>query len=96
MRRLSCDWPIYLTVFAFILCPMWNIFFVVLGPEKFNAKNFLEDIRVAVFVTTIVWLIYGVACLLAKPLRDPSEEEPWKPGEDFHIEVSKDENQDVT
>jgi len=96
MRKLSCEWSIYLTVFAFILCPGWNILFLVIGRENFNANNLLEDIRLAVFITTIVWLIYGVACLLASPLRDVSAEESWKPSEDFHIEVSEDENQDVT
>lgn len=95
MRKLSCDWPIYLTVFAFGIFPGpgWHFLIMVINFESFNAKDLFEDIRLGVVATTMIWFIYGIACLLAKPLHDVSSEEPWKPSNDFHIDVSKGDKQ---
>lgn len=101
MRRLSYKWPVWITVLAFAL-PGFYIYYRVLKPTIFgtpmifNGEEFLGKVLAAVFFSIIAWFIYGIACLLTSPLRDVSAEEPWKPSNDFHIEINKDENQDVT
>ena len=86
MRKLSCEWPIGLTVFAFIFP-----FFYVL-----DRKEFVEEVRCAVACTIIIWFIYGVACLFARPLRDISKKKPWRPSKDFHTQTHKGDDSKVS
>lgn len=64
MRKLSCKWPVYLTLFAF-LPPVFYVWFRIGKPEIFDADQLAQKIVAAVAMAMIVWLIYGVACLLA-------------------------------
>ncbi|TKJ34662.1 MAG: hypothetical protein CEE38_17485 [Planctomycetes bacterium B3_Pla] len=80
--------------------PVFYIYYRVLKPTisetplTFNGEEFFGKILSAAFLTIATWFIYGVACLLASPLRDMSAEEPWKPSEGFQIGVSKDTQKD--
>ena len=88
MRKLSLKWPVWLTVFA-LLSPAFYVIFRIGKPEIFHANELVEKVVGSIGIVLIVWFSYGIACLLAKPLRDTSQEKPWKPGDDFHIEVNK-------
>lgn len=87
MRKLDHTVPLWLTIFAFLLCPAWNLYFMIIGSSPLGLAQILDEIRVAGFIAVVAWLIYGIACLLARPLRDTSAEEPWTPSEDFHIDI---------
>ena len=64
MRKLPPKWPVWLTLLVF-LRPVFYIFHAAnLG--TFDTDYFLQKLVVAVATAIIVWLIYGVACLLAK------------------------------
>jgi len=64
MRKLSPKWPVWLTLLVF-LRPVFYIFHAAnLG--TFSTDHFLQKLVVAVATAIIIWLIYGVACLLAK------------------------------
>lgn len=93
MRKLSCKWPLWLTLFAFAQ-PVFYVFFRIGKPQIFNTSELAEKILAAVVLTILIWFIYGIACLLTSPLRDTSDEKPWKPNENFHIEVNKDKGED--
>ncbi len=92
MRKLSYKWPVWLTLFA-AAPPVFYVYHRIGKPEIFSATELAEKVVGAVGIALIVWLVYGVACLLASPLRDTSKEKPWKPSEDFHIEIHKDEGE---
>ena len=64
MRKLSCKWPVTLTHLA-ALPSVFYVFFRIGKPEMFDADQLAQKIVVAVAMAMIVWLIYGVACLLA-------------------------------
>ncbi len=93
MRTLSCEWPLYLTAAAFVLLPGCEVLDYCLGTDYATLSGLLEQVRVAFGITTIIWIVYLVACLVARPLRDVSAEKPWKPRDDFHIEIKNDEDQ---
>jgi len=88
MRKLSRKWPVYLTLFA-IAPPAFYVFFRIGKPEIFNNTELAEKVAATVVLVILTWFIYGIACLLASPLRDTSAEKPWKPNEDFNIDVHK-------
>lgn len=72
MRKLSCKWPVYLTLFAFAP-PAFYVFFRAGRPEIFNADQLAQKVVGAVGLAIIVWLIYGVACLFAAPIADTTK-----------------------
>ena len=65
MRKLSCKWPVYLTLFAF-LPPVFYVWFRIGKPEIFNPTQLMEKVVGAGVIAMIVWLVYGVASLLAR------------------------------
>ena len=93
MRTLSCEWPIYLTVSAFVFLPGCEVLDYCLGSDLFTLKGLLGQVNLAFGITAIVWIVYLVACLASRPLRDVSGEKAWNPGDDFHIEIKNDEHQ---
>ena len=90
MRKLSHKWPMYLILFA-IAPPVFYVFFRIGKPEIFNTTELIEKVAAAVVFVILTWFFYGIACLLASPLSETSAEKPWKPNEDFHIDVHKGE-----
>ena len=64
MRKLSCKWPVWMTLFAFSM-PIFYVFFRAGHPKIFNADELLGKVFAAVFFTVIIWLVYGIACLFA-------------------------------
>lgn len=73
MRKLSYKWPVWMTIFAFSM-PGFYIFFRIGKPQIFHVTELVEKVVGAVFITIIVWLGYGVACLFASPVSETSEE----------------------
>ena len=65
MRKLSCKWPVCMTVLVF-LSPVFYVLHRIGKPEIINDMRFIEKVVVAVVLAIIVWLVYGVACLLAR------------------------------
>jgi len=80
-------------VFAFVFLPGCEVLGYCSGSDLFTLKDLLGQVKLAFDITAIVWVIYLIACLISPPLRDVSAEEPWKPSKDFHIEVSKGDEQ---
>lgn len=79
MRKLSCKWPLWFTLLAFAQ-PVFYVFFRIGKPQIFNTSELAEKILVAVVLTVIIWLVYGIACLLAAPNADttkhPNDDKP--------------------
>ena len=94
MRTLSWEWPFYLTAAAFVFLPGCEVLDYFLGRDYATLEGLLEQVRLAFAITAIVWIVYLVACLVARPLRDISSEKAWKPGADFHIEIKNDQDAD--
>jgi len=65
MRKLSCKWPVYMTLLVFVR-PAFYVF-RALRLEIFNPDQLAQRLVVAFSLAIIVWLIYGVACLFAVP-----------------------------
>lgn len=86
MRKLSCKWPIWLTLFA-VSAPVFYVLFRVGKPEIFNTTELGEKVLGAIGIAAIVWLFYGIACLMATPLCDTSTKKPWKQSDGIHIET---------
>ena len=88
MRMRSCKLPVWLTVFVF-LRPAFYVLFRVNKLEIFNWSELGEYVLGAILVTIVIWLFYGIFCLVAKPLQgastgksiDPTRE----PGQDVAI-----------
>ena len=99
VRKLSCKWPLRITALAFAM-PAFYIFHRLGKPDIFSPSELAEKVIVVVAWTMLTWLIYGVGCLFARPLRDTSVERPWKPNKDGHsiagnnAEVSRDKGID--
>ncbi len=89
MRKLSCKWPVWLTVFSIAL-PVFYVLHRIGKPQIFRGDEFAEKVVAAVGCTMITWFIYGVTCLFARPLRDISKEKPWRPSKDFSYRETKD------
>ena len=78
MRKLSCKWPVWLTLFAFI--PVLPYVFVrILRPEPPNTADLAQFDKIsqtvspwpskvvgAIGISIIVWVVYGIACLFAR------------------------------
>ena len=89
MRKVSCKPYVYVNIFIWFWFVGMELIPLLLGNSFIGIKGILGQIQVAAYITLLSCLFYGIACLLAKPLRDPSAEEPWKPSENFHIDVWK-------
>lgn len=63
MRKLSCKWPLWLTIFGF-LPPIFYLFFR--KAEIFSSTEFAQQVLSGVFISIIVWVVYGIACLFAR------------------------------
>jgi diadenosine tetraphosphate (Ap4A) HIT family hydrolase len=64
MRKLSCKWPFWLTLIGFsrpIFYVFWGVVYETFSPTEFAQKFFG-----AVFISIIVWVVYGIACLFAR------------------------------
>lgn len=94
MRKLSCKWPVWSTVFSVAL-PVFYVLHRIGKPQIFRVEELAEKVVAAVGCTMITWFIYGVACLFARPLRDISKEEPWRPSKDFPALCHKDDDSKV-
>jgi len=81
MRKLSCKWPLWLTLIAFS-SPIFYIFHRIGKPGIFNATELATKVFVAFVFMIIFWLIYGVSCIFAKP-KELSE--------DLHGKIHRDE-----
>jgi hypothetical protein len=66
MRKLSTKWPWTLTVIGF--CPpIFYVLFRIRHPENFVFADFSVKVAGGVFVAIIAWVVYWIACLLARP-----------------------------
>lgn len=65
MRKLSCKWPLRLTLFGF-LPPIFYIFFRIGKPEIFNSTELAQKILGGVLISVAVWIVYGIACIFAR------------------------------
>jgi uncharacterized membrane protein len=72
MRKLSCKWPMYLTLFVF-LPPIYYVWLRIGNPEIFNEEKFVDKVLGGLGLTIIIWLVYGVTCLLARQPNKPIE-----------------------
>ena len=69
MRKLSCKWPVLLTLIA-LTPPAFSFFFrIIIDPTLFNGEEFAKKVFGGIFFAIIVWLVYGFSCLLAKPAK---------------------------
>jgi len=76
MRMRSCKLPVWLTVFAF-LQPAFYVMFRVNKLEIFNWGELGEYVLDAVLVTIVIWLFYGIFCLVATPSQSASTGKSW-------------------
>jgi hypothetical protein len=65
MRKLSCKWPVQLTLIGFLL-PIFYVFFRIGKPEIFSSTDFAQKCFEAAFISIIAWAVYGIACLFAR------------------------------
>ena len=65
MRKLSCKWPMWFTLFAF-LPPGFYMWYRIKNPEIFNTTELANKVVGGLGLAIITWLVYGVACLLAQ------------------------------
>ena len=94
MRKVSCKAYVYVNIFIWFWFVGMELIPLLLGNNFIGIKGILGQIQIAIYITLLSCLIYGIACLLAKPLRDTSNEEPWKPSKDFHIDVWRGDEKD--
>jgi hypothetical protein len=76
MRMRSCKLPVWLTVFAF-LQPAFYVMFRVNKLEIFNWGELGEYVLDAVLVTIVIWLFYGIFCLVATRSQSASTGISW-------------------
>lgn len=92
MRKLSCKWPLWLTLFAFAQ-PVFYVFFRIGKPEIFNTMELANKAAGGLGIAIIVWLVYGVACLFASPKSDTPAKSSQSSG-DFQTEIDEDKAKD--
>jgi hypothetical protein len=76
MRMRSCKLPVWLTVFAF-LRPAFYVMFRVNKLEILDWGELGEHVLGAVLVTVVIWLFYGIFCLVATPSQSGSTGMSW-------------------
>lgn len=65
MRKLSCKWPVWLSIFGFLL-PIFYLYFRIGKPEIFSATGLAQRFITAITVCILSWGVYGILCLLAR------------------------------
>ncbi len=65
MRKLSCKWPVRLTLLAFAP-PVFYVLFRLGKPEIFSTAELAEKVVAAFVFMIMFWLVYGIACLFAR------------------------------
>lgn len=65
MRKLSCKWPVRLTLLAFA-SPVFYVLFRLGKPKIFNTNDLAAKVLAAFVFILIFWLVYGIACLFAR------------------------------
>ena len=68
MRKLSYKWPIWLTLFCFA-GPIFYLLFRVGVPEIIDVEKIADEALGCFGVAIIVWLVYGLACLVSQKKR---------------------------
>lgn len=74
MRKLSFQWPIYLSLIVLASPIMYvciSVFTLI-----FNLDKLAQKVLGSIPFLLIIWLVYGIACFCASPLRDTSAEQP--------------------
>jgi len=64
MKKLSCKWPLRMTLIP-LMPPAFYVFFRV-GRPGFSGDQFGQKVVVSVGVMLIIWFVYGLCCLFAK------------------------------
>ena len=87
MRKLPKKLPVWISLISFSM-PTFYLLFRISNPKTIHPDELVGKLLAAVLFTGVAWAVYGIACHLAEPLREP---EPWEPSEDFHIEIRTDD-----
>ena len=63
MRKLSCKFPVLLTLFTFMPALAY-VFTRIRIPELIRTADLAKRVLGGTVISIVIWLIYGIVCLL--------------------------------